>query len=186
MSNRFYSDTFSQADGSRAQAQALATQFLAVQAAFDLLVNELGVLTSYGAITGLQGFPATFVGQALKLARVNASETAIEFISPGTLNYTTTSATTDTLALTHAGGLRSYSASAAVAVTIPTNASVAFPIGAAIILTQYGAGKVTVAGASGVTLRSADALYSTRVQFSEITLIKVASDEWLMGGDRAA
>jgi hypothetical protein len=186
MSNPYYTVSFNAPIGSLAKSTSINAQFALIQTAFDLVSTQLVSQALLSNVTSLQGFPASFSGNALKILRVNAGETAVEFTSPGTLNYTTTSATTDTLALTHAGGLRSYSSATAVAVTIPTNASVAFPIGAAIILTQYGAGKVTVAGASGVTLRSADALYSTRVQFSEITLIKVASDEWLMGGDRAA
>ena len=72
--------------------------------------------------------------------------------------------------------------------TIPTNASVAFPIGAQINVIQIGAGQVTFAGASGVTLASAGATSAspkTRVQYSCVSLIKVATDTWYAVGDIA-
>ena len=45
-----------------------------------------------------------------------------------------------------------------------------------------GAGRVTVAGAVGVTVSSSLGL-KTRTQFSIITLIKVATDTWYLTGD---
>lgn len=42
-------------------------------------------------------------------------------------------------------------------VTIPTNASVAFPIGATIIVDQIGAGSTTITGDTGVTVNGVSA-----------------------------
>ena len=84
--------------------------------------------------------------------------------------------------------LVTYANASAIAVTIPLNSSVAFPIGASINIAQTGAGQVTVSGAVGVTVRSTGATATTpktRVIYSAITCIKIATDEWLCVGDIA-
>jgi hypothetical protein len=84
--------------------------------------------------------------------------------------------------------LVTYANAAAIAVTIPLNSSVAFPIGTSINIAQTGAGQVTVSGAAGVTIRSTGASATTpktRVIYSAITCIKIATDEWLCVGDIA-
>lgn len=68
--------------------------------------------------------------------------------------------------------------------TVPTNASVAFPIGTQVNLRQAGIGVVLVSGASGVTVNySADFLSQSRTKSSSIALIKVGTDEWDLMGD---
>jgi hypothetical protein len=84
--------------------------------------------------------------------------------------------------------LVTYANAASIAVTIPLNSSVAFPIGTSINIAQTGAGQVTVSGAVGVTIRSTGAVATTpktRVIYSAITCIKIATDEWLCVGDIA-
>lgn len=71
----------------------------------------------------------------------------------------------------------------AVNLTIPTNASQAFPTGAQILIAQYGAGQVTVVPDTGVTLRSSGGKTKLSAQYSIATLIKRASDEWYLAGD---
>ena len=90
--------------------------------------------------------------------------------------------TTYTLVLADANGkLVTLSDAAAIALTVPTNASVAFPIGTVISLCQIGAGQVTISGA-GVTLRAPSGL-KLRVQWSMATLVKIGTDEWVVSGD---
>lgn len=71
----------------------------------------------------------------------------------------------------------------AVNLTIPTDASVAFPIGTVIEVDQMGAGKVTVVGASGVTVQSAVTAPTTRAQYSALVLRKRDTNTWLVTGD---
>jgi len=71
---------------------------------------------------------------------------------------------------------------------IPTNASVAFPIGSVINVIQTGVGKTTIkAVTSGTTtISSAAAVSATpelRKQFSAASCIKVATDTWYVVGD---
>lgn len=90
-----------------------------------------------------------------------------------------------TLALSDAGKMVTLSNAAAITLTIPTNASVAFPIGTRIDVLQYGAGQVTVAGA-GVTLRSSGSKLKLSGQYSGATLWKKSTNEWALIGDLSA
>lgn len=90
-----------------------------------------------------------------------------------------------TLVLTDASKLVEMNVATANTVTVPTNASVAFPIGTVIAIVQQGVGKVSVAGAGGVTVRTAATL-NLRAQYSGASLLKRATDEWYLTGDLEA
>jgi len=68
-------------------------------------------------------------------------------------------------------------------IIIPTNAAQAFPIGANVLISQYGAGQVTIVASAGVTLRSSGGKTKTAAQYSVATLIKRGTDEWYLAGD---
>lgn len=70
-------------------------------------------------------------------------------------------------------------------ITIPTNAAVAFPIGASIDISQISSGQVTIAGDSGVTVNATPGL-KLRTQWSTATLFKRGIDSWLVYGDLTA
>jgi hypothetical protein len=73
----------------------------------------------------------------------------------------------------------------ATTVTIPTNASVAFPIGTSLDVLRVGAGAVDIAAAGGVTVNATPGL-KLRAQWSSATLIKRATDTWVLVGDLSA
>ena len=76
----------------------------------------------------------------------------------------------------------------AIALTIPTNASVAFPVGTVLNWAQTGAGQVTCSGASGVTITSVGATATTpktRVQYSAASAVQTSANNWLVFGDIA-
>lgn len=88
-----------------------------------------------------------------------------------------------TLVLTDANKAVEVTTASAVNLTIPTDASVAFPIGTVIEVDQMGAGKVTIVGASGVTIQSAVTPPTTRAQYSAVVLRKRGANLWLVTGD---
>ena len=90
-----------------------------------------------------------------------------------------------TLVLTDAGKLVEMSNAAAITLTIPTNSSVAFPTGTQIDLLQTGAGQVTVGGA-GVTLQSEGSKLKLKGQYAAATLIKRATNTWVLIGNTSA
>jgi hypothetical protein len=68
--------------------------------------------------------------------------------------------------------------------TIPTNASVAFPVGTVITVLNKGAGLVTISGAVGVTVLSAGATAAspTLSQYKSAALMQVAANTWYIVG----
>lgn len=67
-----------------------------------------------------------------------------------------------------------------ITVTVPNDSAI--PVGFLVHLYQDGAGQVTVANGGGVSLQGPLGL-KTRVQYSSISLMKVATTEWRVVGD---
>ena len=101
-----------------------------------------------------------------------------------TLNAQT--GTTYTLVLTDAHKLVTQSNASAITTTIPPNSSVAFEIGDQVNLLQLGAGKVTVAAGSGVTIRSEGTKLKLKAQYAAATCVKIGTNEWVLVGNLAA
>jgi hypothetical protein len=74
----------------------------------------------------------------------------------------------------------------AVAFKIPTNASVAFPVGTAITILNKGAGTVTISavtsGTTTVLSAGAVAASPTLAQYKTAVCIKTATDTWYVAG----
>ena len=87
-----------------------------------------------------------------------------------------------TLALAEAEQVVEVTSASAATITVPPNASVAFPLGTAITVRQTGAGAVTIAAGAGVTLRAPGSLV-TKGQWASVTLQKRAADEWVVEGN---
>lgn len=85
--------------------------------------------------------------------------------------------TSYTFVLTDQGKVVTLSNAAAVSVSVPLNSSVAFPTNTHISLVNLGAGLVTVAGVSGVTV---NASVFTLAQYESATLIKLGTDSWVL------
>jgi len=115
-----------------------------------------------------------FVSEAL-----NAFEAGLNETIP--LNNQT--GTTYTLVASDAGDLVTLTNAAAITLTVPLNSSVAFANGTQVTIAQTGAGEVTVAGAVGVTINSADGDLKLRTQWSAATLIKTGTNSWILIGD---
>lgn len=81
------------------------------------------------------------------------------------------------LALTDDGKALYVSSSSAVTVTVPANSSVQLPVGSEIFLYRDGSGTVTVAAASGVTLRCSDPLDSLK-RYDTARLKKWEANVW--------
>jgi hypothetical protein len=90
-----------------------------------------------------------------------------------------------TAVLTDRDKLIEISSASGVTLTIPTNASVAYPVGTSFDILQTGAGQITIAGASGVTVNATPGL-KLRTQWSSATLLKRATDTWVVYGDLTA
>ncbi len=83
-----------------------------------------------------------------------------------------------TLGVNDISGIRTLSNAAAVALTVPTNATTAIAIGTEIVLINKGEGVVTIGG-SGVTFRN-NVGGLTMAQYDRRLLTKLDTDEWLV------
>ena len=70
--------------------------------------------------------------------------------------------------------------SSAITLTVPPNSSVPFPIGSTIYIAQLGAGQVTVAGGSGVTVHSALSGSAIAAQYQTARLTQTSTNTWLL------
>jgi hypothetical protein len=123
-------------------------------------------LTSVGTLTSL-----AVAGNAVYHMSVNAQ-----------------SGTSYTIALSDDGGVITLANSAAIALTIPTNAVAAFPVGTQITVIGIGAGVVTISAVSSGTTTIAStgatsAAPKLRVPYSAATLMKIGTDTWYVIGD---
>jgi hypothetical protein len=69
--------------------------------------------------------------------------------------------------------------------TVPLNSSVPYPVGTQINILQTNSGQTTVAPTGGVTINATPGL-KLRAQWSSATLIKRATDTWVLVGDLSA
>jgi prophage DNA circulation protein len=83
-----------------------------------------------------------------------------------------------TLVIGDAGKIVQMNKSGTATLTVPTNASVAFPTGTIVGVYNRSSDDVTIAGDGGVTVRND----GTVPQYGEISLRKRATDEWVMVG----
>jgi hypothetical protein len=96
------------------------------------------------------------------------------------------SGTTYTLALADAGKVVEVANASSITLSVPTDASVAFPIGTQITILQTGVGQITVSATTpGTTTVNYTPGNKTRAQWSSATLIKRAANTWVLIGDLA-
>ena len=94
---------------------------------------------------------------------------------------------TYTLALSDAGKYVEMNNASSNTLTVPLNASVAFPIGSEITIIQTGSGTTTISPAGGVTVNyyslTGSATRTIKAQWAAATLIKRAENTWVLIGN---
>ena len=158
--------------------------------------------------TLLKDTTETFTNKTLTLPKINenvevtATATELNYVDGVTsaiqtqLNtktaelytFTTDATTARTVATGDAYKSLKFTSSSSITVSVPTDASDNIPVGTYIEIYQYGSGQITVAAVTPgtTTINATDAQKKSRVQFSSMTLIKMAANEWLLVGDTAA
>ena len=111
-----------------------------------------------------------------------AIDAAIALKSNITRSINQISGATYTFVAGDAGGVCQFYSGSAVTATVPPNSSVPFSFGTQIDVIQTGAGKVTLAQGSGVTIVSVTSYKSLSAQYAAATLLKVDTDVWLLAG----
>jgi hypothetical protein len=152
------------------QSTGLNTGNVSIHSDYDFIVNKTQMTLGYQDLISLAGFGSTSEISFPDLTGTVAL-TVQEIGQDITTSYTAI--------IEDAGQITTLSNAAAVAYTIPTNASVAFDIGTKIDLLNLGAGVVTIGGA-GVTINQ-NIGGLTMAQYDKRTLVKVATDTWIVG-----
>jgi len=152
--------------------------------ASGVLTNATGLPVSTG-ISGLGTGIATFLATP---SSANWAAALTDEIGTGNvlLSDMATSAQTAsyTLVLADKAKVVEMSNASANNLTVPANSDVAFPVGTQIHIVQTGAGQTTVVAAATVTINSATTL-KLRAQWGAATLIKRATNTWVLVGDLA-
>ena len=81
------------------------------------------------------------------------------------------------------GKLTTLNNAGAIGVTIPLNATTAFPIGAQLNFAQIGDGTVTFIPATGAVTIGATPGFRLRTKWSTATITKIATNTWILVGD---
>jgi len=106
-------------------------------------------------------------------------------VEPRILNLNTTVTKTSSFTLEQADVNKTIvlNMSSASNLTIPSNSSVAIPVGYQFNLLEFGLGRTTFSLGSGVTLNSKNSQKYIDGQYGKATLLKLAEDSWIAYGD---
>jgi hypothetical protein len=107
--------------------------------------------------------------------QTKAAAPSLVAISQKVADYTLSS-------LTERDSMIEMNSASATTLTVAPNSSVAYPVGTSIDILRVGAGAVTVAAGAGVTLNFTPG-NKLRAQWSSATLVKRATDTWVLLGD---
>lgn len=125
-------------------------------------------------------------GSVLTAANVNQIAGGVNDIAALQINAQT--GTSYTLVIGDAAKVVTLTNAAAIALTVPTNATAAFAIGTQILLYQGGAGQVTVSAVTPATttIRSNGSKTKINGIYGVVCLMKIATDEWVLFGNTVA
>lgn len=154
--------------GTNATTVYVAVEASGGQSSIRFLNNNQNVMFDYNYSDGSMGIYK------------NGDATRYEMFNSMNYGNIVTKATSFTPSLAERNSV--YTVTAAATITIPANATVAFPIGTALTFIRTGTGAVTLAPASGVTLNSKDTKRAIDGQHASATVVKIAENIWQMFG----
>jgi len=156
------------------------------KATTDTLTNKtltapvISTITNTGTLT-LPTSTDTLVGRATTDTLTNKTLTAPVI----NIAINAQTGTSYTSVLEDNGKMVEMNNTSANTFTVPLNSSVAYPVGAQINILQTNVGQTTVVATNGVTVNATPGL-KIRAQWSSATLIKRATDTWVLTGDLSA
>ena len=157
-----------------AKAEAIADATAQVNA---LLTGAPAALNTLDELAAALGDDANFASSVTTSLGLKVD--SLTPISQKTASYTLSS-------LTERDDLIEMGSATGVTLTIPTDATLNFPIGTSIDILQTGAGQVTIAPVSGTVTVNATPGLKLRTTWSSATLFKRAANTWVVFGDLTA
>ena len=113
----------------------------------------------------------------------NGNPNGLYLAEQGRTYFTSQVGSSHTLGFVDAYRMCEINSSVPFTLNVPNNTTLPFPIGVPIAFTQLGTGQVTVAGVSGVTVKSRNGSLKSAGQNSVLFLIKRATNDWYLYGD---
>jgi len=174
-----YLETYVEAlsDGSYIATDAITTLKIQDSAVTTAKIAALGVTSA--KIAASVGLVTPDIGAATGASLATTGNVVYHIATSGNAPKTNDY----TLVIGDDGDIIEMDAATAKTISIPLNATVPFPTGTQIIVSRIGAGELSIAGVVGVTLQGAGSAYRLRSQFSAATLIKRATNTWILFGD---
>ena len=157
--------------------------------------GQIGVFNADGDLVGLAGNDVSAFGGLIGIsggatvdvdtkAELNARITDLNSVADEIYAPNAQTGTSYTLALTDR--VVTMDNASANTLTIPTNASVAFPTGSPLLVYMIGAGTTTIQGATGVTVNgTSGGSVDIQNQYQAAGLYKIGTDTWIVSGDIA-
>jgi hypothetical protein len=170
-------------NGTAISAATAGTDYLAPPSGTAILkANSGGALanasagTDYVAPGGALGTPSSGTLSSCTVDGTNS-------VGFRTAPQTSGGASSYTLVLTDSGKHVIFTGGSTATLTVPTNASVAFPIGTTILVVNDNSGNLTISGA-GVTFQLANGSTGNRTVATKglATCLKTATDTWYVSG----
>ena len=152
-----------------------------LQTRTDTGIVTLGGGASATAFTGLTDTPANYTSSGEYFVKVKSDLSGLEFVAKvdDTLIPTIT-VSTRSLVLTDRN--KNLENDGVCALTIPTNADIAFPIGSQIFFTKK-VNALTFVASGGVTINSVESFLEVDRINAGASLLKIATDEWNLIGE---
>lgn len=148
-----------------------------------------GTVTGTYTLGGTPTFPAAVVQLTTTQTLTNKTLTAPDITDPTIAHeYNAQTGTTYTAVAADQSAVITMNNASANTLTIPANATTAFPIGTKMEVWALGAGTTTIAGATGVTLQGNGGSVSAgscdiQTRYGGASLTKIATNTWMVGGD---
>lgn len=163
-----------------------------------VVVNNAGVLSRVAGTASTAPLEPALPDNVAPLAQIYVPATTTAILSTmisdrrimawgGSLSTipANTQAGSYTLVLTDAGLVVEMNSTSATVVTIPTNATVAFPVGTVIEICRINTGSVTITPIAGVTMVSSGGKVTLTNQYSSASIRQRAANTWILVGDIA-
>jgi hypothetical protein len=168
-------------NGTTAKPGKTADVNFATFALRDLLGNSTAVDLDLELELTESGTRQTVILQACSVAEELIDADSFSPVPQFNLPINTVATTSYTLAQSDAYGL--INATTGMTITVPPFSTSAFPTGSQVLIYRSAISAVAITAGSGVTINAPGGADEVAAQYSIATLLKLGTNEWVLGGD---
>jgi hypothetical protein len=168
-------------NGTTAKPGKTADVNFATFALRDLLGNNPAVDLDLELELTESGTRQTVILQACSVAEELIDADSFSPVPQFNLPINTVATTSYTLAQSDAYGL--INATTGMTITVPPFSTAAFPTGSQVLIYRSAVSAVAITAGSGVTINAPGGADEVAAQYSIATLLKLGTNEWVLGGD---